>query len=190
MVIWTTRWLRKGQAMALYPKQIHWHQWIYWAYSMSEIIICIQTSLKVGASRLTRILPKFELFPAGTWGLRTWRRVSRWKIWWVLKMRSLKSYVKSKRFHLEWLNKSLSNREAMKAKGWFLILISLSWSGSEPDKLGSSYSSSDWKELGTKLPFPRICPHYFTRRPDSGQDLGVKFWNSWGHTGGEYACLH
>lgn len=160
MVIWTTRWLRKGQAMALYSKQIHWHKWIYWAYSMSEIIICIQTSLRVGASRLTCILPKFELFPARTWGLRTWRRVSSWKIWWGLKMWSLKSYVKSKRFHLEWLNKSLSNREAMKAKGWLYFWFSFLFPGQDQNQtsLVLAIPHQAGKSWAPNFNFPEYVP--------------------------------
>lgn len=147
MVIWTTRWLRKRQAMPLYSKQIHWHQWIYGARSMPEIIICIQTFPGMGAFRLTCNLPKFELFPTRTWGVNTCRRVRGWKIWWGLKRQSLKNYVKSKRFLWEQSYKSLRNRQAAKAKRWFI----------------------NW--LSTKLP---VCPHCSIRTP-SGQDLGAKF---------------
>lgn len=80
-----------------------------------------QTSFRVRASRLTCAPPKVELFPTGTWGVSTWRRVRGWKIWWGLKMWPSTNYVKSKRFLWQWPYKSLPNREAMKAKGWLDI---------------------------------------------------------------------
>lgn len=188
IVIWTKRWLRKRQAMVLYSKQIYWHERIYWAHSISEIIICIQTFFRVGASILTCTPPK--LFSTGTWGVSPWRRVREWKIWWRLKMWSLGNHGKSKMLLWEWSQKNIPNREAWKAKRWFdfSILASFLQSSSKPDKPGFNYSLICWKEFITKLSVPRICPHYFSwRSSNKTQELNFKFLETWK---GECTCLH